>query len=184
MVQEELLEENGQLIFNKGNYCGGKSQCNGIFYINASGDPLIKVAMGKYPVEEWFGVLVHEYCHFLQWRRNSKVWQEFNKNEIKFETLFAEPQKNKKAIKDLINLELDCEKKAVKFIKTQELINLEKYCICANAVLFKYVYMYHYHKWPTCSKKYSLVLQASPKNLLLNSDRYINNYMNIISMYS
>ena len=26
--------------------------------------------------KKWLDILVHEYCHFLQWKRNTKIWKE------------------------------------------------------------------------------------------------------------
>jgi hypothetical protein len=173
LVKEEIEEENGKLIFNKGKYCGGKAECNGLFYINSSGDPIIKVAKGNLDEDEWVGVLIHEYCHFTQWREDCKVWRKFSENDVNFSKIFTEPVKNKSIIKDLIDLELDCEKRSVRIIKQNELVNLQKYCQIANAVLFKYCYLFYKNKWPTDIKKYNMLIKVAPKRLLANSSKYL-----------
>jgi hypothetical protein len=183
LVKEDLEDEGGRLIFNKGKYCGGKAQCNGLFYINADETPTIKVAKGSLEEEEWIGILIHEYCHFLQWKEDCKIWRKFSNHDVKFEEIFSKPQKKKKVIEDLLSLELDCEKRSLRLIKANKLIDAENYCKTANAVLFKYAYLYNKNKWPTDTKKYNLVLQASPKRLLSNSEKYLHHSAGIISIY-
>jgi hypothetical protein len=183
MVKDEIEHDNGKVIFNKSKYCGGDSQCNGIFYVNNNEDPVIKVAKGNLCTEEWVGILVHEYCHYCQWRDDCKIWNQFSSHDVNFETIFSNPKKHREPLIDLMHLELDCERRALKLIKANKLLDVDKYCKTANAVLFKYAFLFRGNDWPTSSKKYDLVYNASPTKLLQNVERYLYAFPEIISLY-
>ena len=48
----------------------GEDSCCGYFDAN---DKKLVVAIGK-PLDEWFDVFVHEYCHFEQWTEGIDLW--------------------------------------------------------------------------------------------------------------
>lgn len=154
LVKQDLADYDGKVILCKGEFVGGKSQCCGIFYFNAKSEPIIKVAMGKNSRDEWFGVLVHEYAHFLQWKFASKIWDKFQGGDFSFDTLILDPIKNRRKILTMIELEMDCERKAISLIKRFKLCNsVRLYAQQANAVLYKYAYLYKYARWPVANSR-------------------------------
>jgi len=173
IIKKDLLEYNGKIIFCKGNYCGGDSQCQGIFYFNSKDEPVIKVAKGNVTTEESFGVLIHEYSHFLQWRDESRIWSEFDDHQFTFDDVILNPKKNKKNILLLIKLEADCERRSMKIIRKNSVIDEKQYAQIANAVLYKYAYLYHYNKWPS-SPKLKKTYEMCPDRILKSYKDYLN----------
>lgn len=179
-LRQNVEDYDGEIIFLKGSTCGGKTKCSGIFYFDSEDRPIIKVATNKFKnKQEWLGTLVHEYCHFEQWKNNIRVWSNYDANGVPLENILWTPKKFKKELIDMINLELDCEKKAVKIISKNQLFNISKYIITANAVLFKYVYAYHFGKWPEKSIKSKEILDICPQKLLKSAEEYLNFYRNL-----
>jgi hypothetical protein len=134
-IQKDLLKMDGRIVFNKGQFCAGKNRCHGIFYFNSKQKPVLRVAIGKKTEEEWFGVLIHEYCHFLQWKDNCRVWKAFNKADFSFSSIIDDPKKYEKEILILIRLELDCEKRSYNLINKTKIIDHKNYAMIANGVL-------------------------------------------------
>ena len=78
-------------------------------------------------------LFIHEYCHFLQWRDDPEFWKKYS--HCKFYKAFK-----LKYINDSIQLEWDCEKRALNLIKTHSLdIDADLYIKHAN------IYLQHYH---------------------------------------
>ena len=116
-------------------------------------DKQIDVAIKK---EEhlWLGVLVHEFCHFLQYLENNKYWQVCHKSRVdhfhKFDDwLNGKSIKNIETVIDEIKmLEYDCERKAVALIKKCKLkINVENYTQRANSYIAFYDHIKKSRKW-------------------------------------
>lgn len=148
-VETELEALGGKVKFFKGKYCGGaKNKCVGLFYIDCKGYPVIKVAKGKQTEAEWLGVLLHEYNHLTQWRDNIPVWEKFCEQDGSCHDMIENPKKNKKALLDLMALELDCEKKTCYIIKDNKLFCHKEYIQMANAVLYKYAFLIKHNYWP------------------------------------
>lgn len=183
IIKEDLEDLNGKITFIKGRYCGGKSKCSGLFYMDANENPIIKVAKGGLDEDEWFGVLIHEYSHFLQWRDNIKIWNKFCDYDVTYSHLLLKPQKYKKELLTLINLELDCEKRTINIIKNNNLFDHKKYAQSANAILYKYAFLYKYGKWPNDNRKYQKVQEFCPKRILKSYNEYLNIPKKIIEYY-
>ncbi len=104
--------------------------------------------------DRWFGILVHEYCHFLQWEENFIGYAKFDKHYVGWDTWLSGKRNLKK--KDLHtkflairNLELDCEQRTVKLIKKYKLpVDIQKYIQDANAYMFFYAYVKKHRVWP------------------------------------
>jgi hypothetical protein len=174
MINEDVESLDGKIILLKGSYCGGKSKCSGLFYLNSQDNPIIKVAKGSLPEEDWFGILVHEYCHFLQWRNDSFLWNSFCNYDVTYSQIISKPDKHKKALQSLINLEIDCEKSAVNIIKNNKLFDYKKYAQGANAIIYKYAMLYKYHKWPDDNKKYQNAQDFCSRRILKSYKEYLN----------
>jgi len=119
----------------------GGLHCNG--YFDIMDVPTLCISMDR-PDDIKLGVLAHEASHMEQWAKNKKVWADF---EIakgvdlgfvislwlkKFVELNDEQLTS--YIRKSQNLELDCERMAVKTIQEWDLdVNLGKYIQMANA---------------------------------------------------
>lgn len=182
-IKKDLQDFGGKVNLYKGPYCGGDSKCSGLFYLDSRDNPIIKIAKGG-PENEWIGILVHEYCHFLQWKDDIKVWKKFSDNCATFDDLMLNPKKYKNEIIDLIALELDCEKKAVRILKANQLLDIEDYIKSANAILLKYAYLYHYNKWPNKFFKFQKVKKGCPDKLLKSASEYINTDKELLNCYT
>jgi hypothetical protein len=148
VIKKDLKAYDGKILLYKGEYCGGNDRCYGMFEFNYKDNPVIKVAIGNKSNERWFGVLIHEYCHFLQWRESSKIWKNFEECNFNIDQIIKNPKKFKKEILILLRLEADCERRAVRLIKEYELFDETEYVKEANAVLYKYGFLYTDHFWP------------------------------------
>jgi len=148
VINKQLKANNGKIILFKGEYCGGSDRCHGMFAFNHKDEPVIKVAVGNKSNEQWFGILIHEYCHFLQWVEGSKIWKQFEECNFNIDEIIKCPKKYKKEILLLIRLEADCERRTVKLIKEYDLFCHKQYAREANAVLYKYAFLYTEGFWP------------------------------------
>jgi hypothetical protein len=174
IINEDVESLDGKIILLKGSYCGGKSKCSGLFYLDSKDNPVIKVAKGSLLEEEWFGILIHEYCHFIQWRDDSSLWNNFCNHDATYAQIISKPEKHKKALQSLIDLEINCEKCTTNIIKNNKLFNHKKYAQGANAIIYKYSMLYKYHKWPDDNKKYQKVQDFCPSKILKSYKEYLN----------
>lgn len=174
IIKEDIESLDGRIVLLKGNYCGGKSKCSGLFYMDSNDNPVIKVATGSLKEDEWFGVLIHEYCHFIQWRDDSYLWNHFCDYDVTYAQIISKPEKYKKALESLMNLEINCEKCATNIIKNNNLFDYKKYAQSANAIIYKYAILYKYNKWPNDNKKYQKVQEFCPTKILKSYKEYLN----------
>jgi hypothetical protein len=183
IIKEDIESLDGRIILLKGNYCGGKSKCSGLFYMNSNDNPIIKVAKGNLEEDEWFGVLVHEYCHFIQWRDDTKIWNRFCDYDITYSQIILKPEKYKKELAALMELEIDCEKCATSIIKNNKLFDHKNYAQTANAILYKYAMLYKYGKWPNDNRKYQKVQEFCPTKILKSYKEYLEIPEKVIKYY-
>lgn len=174
IIKEDIESLDGRIILLKGNYCGGKSKCSGLFYMDSNDNPIIKVAKGSLLEEEWFGILIHEYCHFIQWKDDSRLWNNFCDYDITYSQIIIKPEKYKKELIALMELEIDCEKRATNIIKNNKLFDYKIYAQSANAIIYKYAFLYKYGKWPDDNRKYQKVQKFCPKKILKSYKEYLN----------
>lgn len=174
IIKEDIESLDGKISLLKGDHCGGKSKCSGLFYLDAKDNPIIKVAKGSLKEEEWFGVLIHEYCHFLQWRDDLKPWEKFSDYDVTYSQILLKPEKYKKELVALFELEIDCEKRTLNIIKNNNLFDYKKYAQSANSILYKYAMLYKYNKWPEDNRKYRKVENFCPNKILKSYKEYLN----------
>ena len=148
IIKKDLKAYDGKIMLFRGEYCGGNDRCYGMFEFNSNDNPVIKVATGNKTNQVWFGVLIHEYCHFLQWKENSQIWRDFEECNFSIDNIIKNPKKYKKEILLLLRLEADCERRAVKLIRQHGLFDETEYIREANAVLYKYAFLYTDGFWP------------------------------------
>lgn len=133
-------------LVNQPTVITGGVHCSGFF--DGGKEPELTVAIGK-DEKEWMEILVHEFGHMNQWIENAKVWTNLNIEDTTQIGLFdlwlghhieLNKEQLKKCISSIIELELDCEKRAVSLIKEFNLnINAERYIQKANS----YILFYH-----------------------------------------
>lgn len=164
-----------KLIFNRSRtvLIEGKIRSSGYF------DPANKeLKIGKNR-PDWLQLLVHESCHVDQWIENAKCWQNEGKigNDIIDAYLLGKDfnhNKLKKAFKNTILLELDCERRAIDKIVEYDLpINISSYIQRANAYLFYHHRAMKLRTWdPMFYNKIGLISNMPTK--ILDIDRYIS----------
>jgi hypothetical protein len=99
-----------------------------------------------------FEVFIHEYSHFLQWKNEKKYFMSLINNcYIVFDWLdgtFYKKAIVTEAIKGVIELEWDCERKSIDLIKKYKLdVNIEEYCKSANSYLLFYNIVRQERNW-------------------------------------
>jgi hypothetical protein len=92
-------------------------------------------------------VLIHEYCHYLQWRENADVWLRcYPKYKTDSLNLFddwllgSRVHKVKKHIAAVRDLELDCEQRAAWLMRKNKFGDVSSYIRKANAYVL-------WHNW-------------------------------------
>lgn len=183
LIKRDLKTYDGKIVLLKGQYCGGSDRCYGMFEFDSNDNPVIKVAVGEKSNEEWFGVLLHEYCHFEQWKVRSKVWKEFEESNFSIEDILKNPRKHKKEILILIKLEADCERRVVQMLRKHDLFCAKRYAKEANAVLFKYGFLYTDNYWPKNNPELNNVWEDCPDRILRSYLSYLNIPENVYDTY-
>lgn len=146
--------------------------CSGFF-----DEKSIVVATDKKFRVDWVGTLIHESCHLDQFLEKSPAWVNDNVGLNIVESWVDEKIKNKsKALKSFINvieMELDCEKRSIKKFKKYKIkFNKNLYIKQANAYLYSYIYAFVNKKWyPTPYEKNGIV-DKMPSNFLKPVDYY------------
>ncbi len=133
-------------------------KCNGYFDHT---DKILTVATGQ-SFDAWFKILVHEFSHMRQWIEQCKAWTESEKdgdaNDTMDKWLNSTVNLSKKNKNKFVNrardLELDCDKRALNWIRAFKLpINERDYIKRANAYIYFYTYIKETRKWYTIGKE-------------------------------
>jgi hypothetical protein len=102
-----------------------------------------------------FEILIHEYCHFLQWKTDRKLWDKSMETYdilfdwISYPSLVAStfikdykvtPEKLDQSLHDILEIEHDCEKRVLKIVKNCPIedFDTDKYIRASNAYLWSY----------------------------------------------
>lgn len=142
MVRRECKKHGVRFFLSKKPYVFyDGNRCNGYFYDLPR--PVLAVAAGQ-SRKKWFKVLVHEYCHMLQWLDDAQVWHNSIKADPFWQWFLGKKKlSSRQAYKYamyLVDVELDCERRVLKMIKKFDLpIDAVQYAQNGNA----YVYFYH-----------------------------------------
>lgn len=129
------------------------------------------VAM-KHPMG--FEILIHEYCHFLQWKYARDFWESSTEyydtlfDWIADPTLIVSEEDLDKSFKTILTIEHDCESRVLKLIKNNPIedFDTDKYIRAVNA----YLWSYHINR----------ELRTRPKNPIY-SDRVLPHMPNIFN---
>lgn len=93
-----------------------------------------------------FEILIHEYCHFLQWKTNLALWEKSTQTyDILFdwisdkESIVSEESLNQ-SLHDILEVEHDCEQRVLKLVKNSPIedFDTDKYIRAVNAYLWSY----------------------------------------------
>lgn len=153
LVRTECAKKNIKVVLStKKNITSGSITCSGYF------DPhegVLKVACNN---KIWKEILIHEYCHFLQWSKKRKFWDEMcNKGGIdpnyaldlwldgQIELSIEQRERYKFMI---MAIEIDCESMVVDFIRKHNIdIDIKKYIKSSNTYVMFYHAVFKYRKW-------------------------------------
>lgn len=169
-IISELLDDNFSICVlqkRRINKCGG-------WFDQAKME--LKVA---YKNKYGFEILIHEYCHYLQWKNDNKFFNEKVKEVgIVFDWLAGEDYSNykiNKAIRNTIELEWDCEKRALELIKSYKLpVDVEVYIKTSNAYLLFYHIVESERKWSKKSPYNDKKILDLVSNERMDLDYYLN----------
>ena len=154
-VEKELTKHKFKLLMvdKKSVFVEGHVKVSGYF---DSEKMILAVTVDK-PTKQWLPVLVHEFAHFTQWKSNCKAWKNtFVKGEDVSDTIFLWVKDEIKLPLDIVkihtarsrDMELDCEKRAVRLIRKFDLpIDIPTYIKQANAYLYFYNYACLRKRW-------------------------------------
>jgi hypothetical protein len=101
---------------------------------------------------DFITTLIHEYCHLLQWKEQSKIWKSVDKDKsfpLVDKWLSGKEVKNyKQHLAAIRDLELDCEKRTVAMMKKWN-IPTDEYIQKANAYVHFYNWIAETRRWST-----------------------------------
>lgn len=131
------------------------------------------------PKEEWFLILIHEFCHLLQYLENTPEWSKFSDTpapDIFFEWLDFKRELDLDELNQvtqvLIDLEVDCEQRVLNLIKQFSLnIDLKRYAQNANSYVLFYHVIKKTRKWYEIGKEpynNKSIVGAMPKHMDFN----------------
>lgn len=160
-VISELLDDKFSVLLHQKpmvEYCGGWFDAEQKEFVVA-----LKNRMG-------FEILVHEYCHYLQWSNSKRFYNKGSTAaEIVFNWLggkFYKKSTVKSAIDTIIELEWDCECRALEVIDRYKLdINVDKYLQASNAYLMFYHIVHEQRKWCKTSPYNPIMMLSMPTSL-------------------
>lgn len=130
----------------KGVDIGGGATGTGYFDCYA----MVLAYAGKH--ENWLSTLIHESCHLDQWIEDALVWKRGFEGkggtEIEEYCSGKKVKDIRRALNRVIELELDCEKRAVNVINLYKLsINVQTYIQRGNAYIQFYNYIKIIKRW-------------------------------------
>ena len=171
-IVRELIDHGFSiLLYNKDQLA---EACGGWCWIDDDENQKEFAIAMKHPMS--FEIILHEYCHFLQWRDDRKLWDRCMATyDILFEwirhpSLVADPfikdfkittDQLDQSLHNILELEHDCERRVLKMAKNCPIENfdIDKYIRAANA----YLWSYHLNR----------ELRVRPKNPIYSSERVL-----------
>lgn len=156
------------------------------------GNEELSVAMGHHM---GFEILLHEYCHFLQYKENRKFWDEsaqyydllFDWAEDK--SLSIDDVSLDKSLRTILAIEHDCEKRALKLVSLNPIQDFDviKYKKAANSYLWSYHIMRELRQRPKRPIYTESILETAPVNFEPNLEFYLDtsnlsdNFKNVLT---
>ena len=175
-VRQHLAEYGMKLIIGRGKHVNTDGfRCSG--YFDESGGTIAVARKSN----EFMQVLVHEYCHFLQYINSSKIYEKcYDASNVVDAWLKGKNYSNKKVKRAFFlvrAMERDCERRAMKIIKDFNLaINSKYYAKRAHLYIYSHFLMektrkFHSYKRNPYYSKY--VLKIMPSNMAVLSHKTI-----------
>lgn len=164
---KELLENDVSVKFNKRIY-NSKNSYNYFSYLHKKE---LEINYFDSDFNNWFPIFLHEYCHFLQWRDEFKKWNSYTKYLIKYDSVFNTNLTKIKPniIRKVQEIEMDCDQKAIAFIKKYKLdIDLKQYIKESNFYILCYEFFPKYNKFFVPYEKH--ILEMFPDTHFTMSD--------------
>lgn len=138
-----------------------------------------------------FEILIHEYCHYLQWKNDRKLW---DKSMLTYDILFdwlsvdllnSIPEMKQRvfsdeeldqSLHDILEIEHDCEKRVLKLVKNNPIENFDtdKYIRAINAYLWSYHINRELRKRPKKPIYSERVLEHMPNTFNSNLSFYLD----------
>lgn len=140
IIREDLKDYGVNYVLEKSVFLAysGDIKVRGYF----SHEPLELRIASKNP--EWYKILLHEYCHFLQYKEQTPIWREVINNNYfqKFDnwlnhTVELSESELNLVVDKIVELEKDCELRVIELIKKYNL-GIENYEAEMNAYLSYY----------------------------------------------
>jgi hypothetical protein len=148
----DMIKHNVSIEFCKYRKFGDKD-CSS-FSTNAEHKkPEFRLIYNNADPEEYFETIVHEYCHFLQWKYRVKLYEESYKALCKFNKWLKKDSKTLdiKHVRVIQAMEMECDKRAVKLIKKLDLpIDIPRYIQKSNSYILTYNYVYETRDFGLC----------------------------------
>lgn len=141
-VVRELLDNNFSVLLH--NLDKLEDNCGGWCWIDDdTGKREFAVAMKHHM---GFEILIHEYCHFLQWKTDRQFWDSTLKTyDVLFDwiadsNLNTSEEELNQSLRDILAIEHNCEKRVLKLIKLNPIagFDTDKYIRAVNAYLWSY----------------------------------------------
>lgn len=93
-----------------------------------------------------FEIMIHEYCHFLQWKHDREFWDNSSEHYdllfdwISDQNLVATEEDLVKSLNTILSIEHDCEKRVLKLVQNNPIegFDQDKYIRAVNAYLWSY----------------------------------------------
>lgn len=155
-------KHNKTIEFRNVNYLllNGKEQCSG--YCDDNG---LVVSYKTNPIIA-FKTFVHEFCHLEQSVENTKIWKDWDLYSFEGKLNIYDYL----SLRKCIELEHDCERRAIKYIKQLNIVDVEEYTQEANSYFFFQQYCFLKRKWfPLKSGDedlYQFLIESMPTKLI------------------
>jgi hypothetical protein len=115
----------------------------------------------------YYETLIHEYCHFLQYRDKYEFWSSrVDDTDVFFDWLDGgdySPYLVRKAVNGVIEIEHDCELMTIEKIKEHNIdIDIDRYSRMTSTYLFSYYTTMETRQWPKSSIYTDDILSLMP----------------------
>jgi hypothetical protein len=135
-----------------------------------------------------FEIFLHEYCHFLQWKKKDEFWDQSIKSLNHFYEWLEGRQKkcDKKHLINIQMLELDADRKVVRLINKHKFnINLTKYITESNSYAMTYQYVWKHRDMRKFPINYNAdeIMQMLPDKHLTKKD-LTKDYTELMQLYA
>lgn len=129
-----------------------------------------------------FEILLHEYCHFLQYKMNREFWDSSAKYyDVLFDwavspNLVVDEETLNKSLKTILSIEHDCERRALKLVSLNPIEDFDvvKYKKASNAYLWSYHIIRELRQKPKRPIYTERVLQSAPEQFVNSLDFYLD----------